>query len=239
MVTRSGNEGLESPLKERDVITHVGPHALDHSGNVRLGEDLQVGFAYFIPRLAHDGVVPLTINRAGETLHFDVPVPPQRKRVVPLLNGGYPAYFILGPMVFSTASAELASGIFADARWLPFLVGKKNPLTIRANDPPSFEGEELVIVPSPFFSHRLTKGYDSPATRIVEAVNDVRVKNLVHLIEMLRDSKDEFLEFKFAGRETETIVFRRQAMLDATEEILTDNGIRKQCSDGLEAIWKK
>lgn len=239
MIVKPGSMDASYPLKERDVITHVGPHALDHTGNVRLGDDLQVMFTYYIPKLAHDGVAPFTISRDGQSIQVDVPVAPKRKRVVPFLDGTYPPYFILGPMVFSTASAELASGIYADARLLPFLLSKKNPVTIRIHDQPAFDGEEIVIVPSQFFSHRLTKGYDSPALRVLEQVNDVPIKNLVHLIELLRDSKDEYLVFKFTGNEVETLVFRRQSMLDATEDVLTDNGIRKQCSDELQAVWKK
>ena len=40
-------------------------------------------------------------------------------------------------------------------------------MVARVNDAPAFEGEQLVVVPSPFFSHRLTKGYDSPTLRVV------------------------------------------------------------------------
>ena len=117
--------------------------------------------------------------------------------------------------------------------------GKKSPLVSRVNDRPAFPGEELVMVPSPFFSHRLTKGYDSPTLHVVAKVNDVPVKNLAHLVEILHDSKDEFLEFRFAETEVETLVFRRQEMLDATEDILTDNGIRKQYSDDLDALLEE
>ena len=219
------------------MITHVGPHALDRSGNVRLGDDLQVLFTYYVPKLSHDGVVPFTLSRGGQTMQVDVPVPSRRTRVVPYLDGTYPDYFILGPMVFTTATAELASGLLSDARLVPFLLTKKSQFVTRFNDQPIFDGEEFVLVPSPFFSHRLTKGYGSPAGNVVQEVNDV--KNLVHLVELVRDSKDEFLVFKFAGNEIETLVFRHQDLLDATEDILTDNGIRKQCSEELEVVRKK
>jgi hypothetical protein len=198
---------------------------------------LQVMFTYYVPKLAHDGVVPLTLVRGGQSMQADVPVASRRKRVIPRLDGTYPAYFILGPMVFSTASAEMVSGLFGDARYLSFLSGKKSPLATRVNDQPAFDGEELVVVPSPFFSHRLTKGYDSPALHVMSKLNDVKIKNLAHLIELVRDCKDEYLEFKFAETEVETLVFRRQDMLDATEDILSDNGIRKQYSDELGAVW--
>jgi len=239
MITKPRSEDESFPLHTRDVITHIGPHALDRSGNVRLGDDLQVMFTYYVPKLAHDGVVPLKLLRDGQPLDVDVPVLARRKRVIPYLDGAYPSYFILGPMAFETVSAELASGFYSDQRWLSFLTGKRSPLATRVNDEPSFEGEELVIVPAPFFSHRLTKGYDSPAMHVVYKLNDVKIKNLIHLVELIRDSTDDFLQFKFAENESETLVFRRQDMLDATEDILTDNGIRRQYSDDLRSVWMK
>jgi S1-C subfamily serine protease len=239
MITRIVGKESGGVIRERDVVTHIGPHALDRSGNVSLNDDLQVQFTYYIPKLAHDGVAPLTLWRDGQSVKVELPVPSRRARVVPFLDGAYPNYFVCGPMVFTTASAEMAAALSVDRRWLSFLVGYKSPLLARINDEPAIEGEELVIVPAPFFSHRLSKGYDSPALRVVEQLNGTQVKNLAHLVEMLRDGKDEFLEFKFAGTEAETLVFPRQAMIDSTEEILTDNGIRKQGSPELEAIWNK
>lgn len=239
MLAKRATDDENYPLREKDVVTHIGPHALDRSGNVRLGDDLQVLFAYYVPKLAHDGVVPLTVLRDGKSLEVSAPAPARRKKVITPLDGAYPSYFILGPMTFSVASAELAGGIYADARYLTVMTARKSPLVTRINDAPAFEGEQLVVVPSPFFSHRLTKGYDSPTLRVVSKLNDTPIKNLAHLVELVRDSKDEFLEFRFAEGESERIVFKREEMIGATEDILSDNGIRKQFSDELGPVWKK
>ncbi len=238
MITKVYGSQPAGALRERDVITRVGPHALDRSGNVRLGDDLQVMFTYYIPQLAHDGVAPFTIIRDGQEMAVEAPVTASRKRAIPPLDGGYPSYFILGPMVFSAASSEMVQGLLADRRWLTYLAGQRSPLLTRAMEPQAFEGEEIVIVPSQFFSHRLTKGYGQPVLQVVEKVNGTPVKNLVHLVELLRDNKDEFLVFKLGGDQGETLVFPRQEMVDATEEVLTDNGIRKQFSDDLQSAWK-
>lgn len=238
MVSRLLVPELAEPLEPGDVITHVGPHALDRDGKVRLGDDLQVMFDYYIPELVRDGTIRFTVLRDGKSLDIDVPVDARRQRVITNLNGDYPSYFILGPMVFSTASAELISAMSKAPRWVAYLLDRASPLLVRAEAWPAFEGEQLVIVASPFFSHRLTKGYGSPALQIVREVNGVPVKNLAHLVELVRDSDDEFLEFRFADNKTESLVFRRQEMIDSTEEILNDNGIRKQYSDELEAVWK-
>ncbi|MFZ1217754.1 MAG: hypothetical protein WAO00_00605, partial [Chthoniobacterales bacterium] len=59
-----------------------------------------------------------------------------------------------------------------------------------------------------------------------------------HLVQVLRDLKDEFVVFAF-DRKTggETMVFPRAEMRAATEEILTDNGVRSQGSPNLLSIW--
>ena len=96
------------------------------------------------------------------------------------------------------------------------------------------------MVPSQFFLASANQGVRfADSCTLWQFVNDVQVKNLAHLVELLHDSKVEYLEFRFAETEVETLVFRRQEMLDATEDILTDNGIRKQYSDDLDALWKK
>ena len=90
---------------------------------------------------------------------------------------------------------------------------------------------------SPFFPHKLAKGYDNPVSRVVSAVNGTTIKNLRHLVEVLRDSQDEFLTFEFAGK-GETLVFPRKELVAATDELLSDNGIRDQASPGLLEVWK-
>jgi hypothetical protein len=72
----------------------------------------------------------------------------------------------------------------------------------------------------------------------VKEINGIPVKNLKHLVEILRDSEEEFLRFQFVERATELMIFPRKEFLDATDEILTDNNIRKQFSDDLEEVWK-
>jgi hypothetical protein len=107
------------------------------------------------------------------------------------------------------------------------------------NDPPAFDGEQLVVVSSPLFSHRITKSYGQPMLCTVSSVNGTSVRNLAHLVELLRDASGEFVEFKFTARDSETMVFRRKEIAESTEEILTDNGIRKQLSDDVAAVWEK
>ena len=76
-----------------------------------------------------------------------------------------------------------------------------------------------------------------PRIQVVKTVNGIPVKNLDHLVEILRDAKDEFIRIECYNRFSETMVFPRAEMVAATDGILTDNGVRSQGSPDMLAIW--
>ena len=85
----------------------------------------------------------------------------------------------------------------------------------------------------------LGKGYDNPFSKVVKEINGAKVKNLRHLVELLRDTKDKYTTIDFDDRFSETVVFDHQEALSATDEILSDNGVRQRASDDLMALWNK
>jgi hypothetical protein len=164
----------------------------------------------------------------------------ERPLVLPELEGNYPSYFVYGPMVFSSATAHYLNGLAHGAygaNILTLLGAMGSPLVTRMGDRPAFPGERLVVVSSPFFPHKLSAGYSSPSSLVVKSVNHVPIKNLGHLVEVLRDCKEEFVVFEFDARRGETPVFRRAEMVKATDEILIDNDVRSQGSADTLAIW--
>ena len=104
-------------------------------------------------------------------------------------------------------------------------------------DKPAFGGERMVIVSSPFFPDKLTDGYSNPMSDVVKSVNGIPIKNLAHLVQVLRDCKGKFLTFNFDNRMGETLIFRRSDLEADTDEVLTDNGIRSQGSQDLMEVW--
>jgi len=238
VVHRVDNDNPAYPLREWDVITKIGDTGIDDQGMVHQGENLRLKFQYLIQKVARNGTVPLTVIRAGKRLQFDVPVPTQRTLLIPSLEGAYPPYFVYGPLVFSSASAEFVSGLANRGGLLQAMSYLASPLVTRRGDKPAFPGEELVVVTSPFFPHKLSTGYDNAIARTVDTVNGTRIKNLRHLVEVLRDAKSEFIKFAFIGRGGETLVFPRQEMVASTDDILTDNGVRAQASPELLAVWQ-
>ena len=224
------------PLKEWDIITRIADTSIDDEGMIKLGGNLRVDFRYLLQNVASKGKVPLTVVRAGKPMQIQLPAPTTRPMLIPSLRGEYPSYFIYGPMVFSKATLQFDA--FIGSRGESALGFMHSPLITRIGDPPDAEREELVIVSSPLFPNKLSKGYSNPSGNVVYSVNGARIRSLTHLVSVLRDLKDEFVSFEFDGEGGEGIVFPRADAVAATEDILSDNDIRAQGSPDTLKVWQ-
>ena len=156
---------------------------------------------------------------------------------MPPLLGKYPRYFIYGPMVFTQATQDVAARVAGSSSGAMYTTVLKSPLVPRLLDQPSFAGEEIVAL-THLLPHKTSKGYSPPPFCTVSRVNGTKVRNLAHLVELLRDATGEFLVVEPVGP-IEPLVFRRAEVLQAGEEIMADEGIRKQFSNDLENVWHK
>ncbi len=238
VVHRPDKSDPSYPLKEWDVLTRIGDTPIDNQGMVKIDKDLRVNFNYMIQKVAKDGKLPLTVVRAGKTLKIELPVSSEYPTLVSDLHGEYPSYFVYGPMVFSRATRQFLGAFENNANLMRVLSYVKSPLVTRAFDPPTDDLQELVIISSPFFPHKLANGYSNPAGSVVYSVNGTPVKSLKHLVALLRDLKDPFVTLEFASKGGEALVFSRPALVAATDDILTDNGVRAQGSPDMLAVWQ-
>ncbi len=239
VVHRVSSSDAAYPLKEWDVVTRIGAAPIDNQGMVKIDKDLRVGFQYLIQQVASNGKLPLTLVRAGKTMTVQVPVSSEHPTLIEDLHGNYPSYFIYGPIVFSPATWQLVSSLENNAGLMRMLGFVKSPLVTRALDEPSADLEQLVVVSSPFFPHKIANGYSNPAGSVVYSVNGTRIKSLRHLVAVLRDLKDPFVTIEFDQKGGEALVFTRQAIMAATDDILMDNGVRAQGSPDTLAVWQE
>ena len=65
------------------------------------------------------------------------------------------------------------------------------------------------------------------------------IRSLKHLVEVLRDLKDDLIVIHYDQRWGETMVLPRKAMIQETEVVLSDNGIRSQGSADMMAVWRR
>jgi S1-C subfamily serine protease len=222
------------PFQQFDILTHVGPHAVDNQGQVKVDGDLNFNLQYVVPRLVKNGKVPVTVLRDGKELKLEVPVSRGDDLVLPEMKGEYPAFFLYGPLVFSPATTNSANQYVRAANF-----DMTSPLLQRQNDKVRFPGEELVVVTAPMLRHKCVRGYTDPVGRVVEEVNGVKIKNLRHLVEVLRDSTDEFITFNFSGHRAEVLILSRKDMAAVTQEVMEENGIPRRGSAELLEVWGK
>src|ERR1700728_2481731 len=176
VVHRPDKTDASYPLKEWDVLTRIGDIPIDNQGMIKLDKDVRVSFTYQIQHLANNGKVPMTLVRAGKTLQIQLPVSSEHPTLLTDLHGSYPSYFIYGPLVFSTATWQFIANFERHANLLRALGAMKSPLVNRALDPPDADTEELVVVSSPFFPHKLANGYSSAAGSVVQSVNGTHIR---------------------------------------------------------------
>jgi S1-C subfamily serine protease len=223
------------PLKEFDILTRIGTHEIDNEGMIQAQDNLRLSFMSQVPKLVQkDGTVPVSVLRSGKMIEVALPVSREPDLLLKNYDGRYPSYFVCGPLVFSPAVSNAVSFYF---QYNPMLVGRNSPLTTRRSDRARFPGEELVVVTAPLLRTRMTKGYADPFGQVLSEVNGIKVKNLCHLVELIRSCKDEYLTFRFAEDYAETLVFRRKAMLDATGTLMSENGIPRRGSDDVLTVW--
>ncbi len=221
------------PLREGDVLTKFGTMAVDNEGMVDYEPGLRLPFEALIPRVAKEDKIPVGLIRDGKPLEVELLLTRKDTRLVKSYQGQYPPYFVHGPLVFSPVLDEVA-GYYM--RGNPGAI-MGSPLLSRSADHVDFPGEELVAVTAPFLSHRITRGYDEPFGNIVADVDGVKIKNLRHLVETLRDGQGEYLRIRFHGKMSETLVFRRAAVEEATSDLMSENGIPKRGSEDVLTVW--
>ena len=239
MVAQPYRNDPDYPLHEWDVVTKIGDIPIDSDGKVAIRYDLRLSSSYLVQKFTKNGFLPLTVYRDGRLLEIKLPVRTERELVIPYLMDKSPRFFIFGPFVFSQTTQDYLERL---GNQRPPSMGRRpSPLVTRRFDKPTFDNEELIIVASPLFPHRITQGYDDPNRAVLSEVNGVQIKNLRHLVEILRDNRDEQISFKFASSGVlthETMVFNRADLMEATAKILEENGIRYPYSPDLRAVWE-
>ncbi|NLA74368.1 MAG: serine protease [Deltaproteobacteria bacterium] len=236
MVTSPYGNGENSFLKKWDIITKIGDKKIDNDGKVITTHGMRLHFGYLIQHLQKDGNINLTILRDGKEIILDMPLLREKNSLVPELKGDYPSYYIYGPLVFAPVTNDFLR--FLQRDWLGNLLRNSSPLITRLNDIATKEQEQLIIISSRMFSHRITKGYGDPMAQVIKDINGIKIKNIRHLVEVIQDS-EEYLEINFEGNFVETMIFRKSDMEAATEDILTENGIRFQASSDLMDMVKR
>ena len=183
------------------MITKIGDHEIDNVFMTKVRDNLRLNFKYFHPDAGQgrQGPPDDRPRRQGDQV-VEVPVTVKANELIQPLKGA--TRRTSSTARWSSRPPRPNSWQAIDRGSQPVLGAIGSPLALRRGDKIAFPGEELVIVSSPMFPHRIGKGYGNPMAKVVKEINGIKIKNLKHLVETLRDSKEKYITITFDDHAT-------------------------------------
>lgn len=227
----------ETKLERWDLISEIDGIAIDDQGFGMLHDKRMRYPAIFESKAMGRDSIPLKVVRGGQIISIDAGLTTDlnERLLFPMRPDMKYEYFIHGPFVFVAADSSHAR-LTNDEDWGPNLIGRMNPLATRRHDRKAFEDEQIVILATAPFSHRIIRGHDHiDFASALDSINGVKVRNIAHARQLIRDHEGEFIELEFSDKHIDgVLVLDAKAFAEATYDVLEQNSIRRPASPGLE-----
>jgi len=203
-------------LKEFDVLLKFDGVQIADDGSVLVRQDERLSFTYFyLSKYVGDKAV-LTILREGNTMEVEVIMEPLSLLVPINLYDRLPSYYIHAGFVFVPLTRPYLRNEYGD-KWQ-----KKAPVKLVdfANyGQKEFPDQEIVIL-SQTLAAETNIGYQELQNIRVIAVNNIALRNLKHLRQLVENNKEKYLRFD--------LDFKKVVILDTSEAAQSNNKILKQ-----------
>jgi hypothetical protein len=226
-------------LKPYDVIISVDGIPVAQNGNIPFRQGERVSLTSYVQTKFIGDNLDLEVWRKDaekkeSSLHkIEVPVSPNVSLVPQHWNNKTPPYLIMAGFVFAPLSIPYLEACDA---WGDYISSSISNLLGFVRKTPQEEGEEIVILVQ-VLAHPLNLGYDQLCDIQLKTFNNVKVKSLKHLNELIEECKKEpgngenefvTLEFGHAGN---LVILKRSAIPLATRQICKQFSIRKPYFD--------
>ena len=172
------------------MLTRVGDKAIDNEGMIDFAPDLRLPVHRPDPPPRRERVGPGEADPRRQADGRRLPVTRKDERLIKPYRGQYPRYFVHGPLVFSPVIQQ-ASTTTCRAR-----PGPGHPDIKRDDDLGRSPARSWSSSP-PRSGPPDRRGYNDPFGQVVKDVDGVQVKNLRHLVELIRDGKGDYLTIRF------------------------------------------
>eukprot|EP00884_Botryococcus_braunii_P000841 jgi/Botrbrau1/10758/Bobra.180_2s0023.1 len=217
-------------LRPGDIIMRFDgvPVASDGTVPFRTGE--RIAFGYLISQKYTGEHAELLVLREGKEVVLDVtlscPTP-----LVPLhLRGADPSYLIVAGLVFTACCAPYLESEYGGDYMSDSPV---RLLDAMLHGYQEYEGQQVVIL-SQVLACDATLGYEELYNIRLKKFNDVAVKNLRHLVELVQDCKDTFMRYDLDYEQV--VVIDRESAEAATQEVLKAHSIPSAVSKDLQVL---
>jgi len=208
--TRTGvlitNVGVDEELiKVNDILLEIDDNQIADNGTI----DTKYGRVNF-NIIYHTKQVGQTVKLKVLRDKKEIVIEYVLKRITQLINrefGKEPRYILYGGFVFTPLTRNYLSSISTSYN-LSMLFYEKNK---------TIDYEEPVVTTSTIFPNEVNRGY-YPASYVIIKVNDIKIKNFKHLINVLDNIVDEFTVFEFL--EKRKVILNTKEAKDSLSNIM-------------------
>lgn len=209
-------------LSVGDILLAVEGCRVANNGNIRIEGGRRRSWAYPFTMKQIGESVSVTVLRAGKVLDLAVPVRRIKTCARDFLYERKADYFVFGGFAFSTVSYD-------------FLLKTERRFRTDVVRPQSFDGEENVVLVR-VLPDDCVEGYLGSDGVLVLSVNDVKIRNLKHLVELVENCKEQYIRFGIDDGddwESQRIV-ETEKMREATPRVMRNYQIQSDRSADLE-----
>ena len=222
-------------LREEDVMLECEGVPVADDGTITFRNEERVDFAHlFRSRFIGDDITLKVLrNKQIMTLSYKLqrfnPLVPAVHSTEVEQGGSFPSYFVVGGLVFVPLSVPFLEQAYGNS-WK-----RNSPVAVQALLPEYKEyAEQQPVVLFQILSAQINYGYRFQTVRLTK-FNDVEIKNLQHLAELVDTCETEWLEFRLDGLAGgRQIVLEKEKARREGAEILKRYAIAKDRSDDIK-----
>ena len=205
-------------IKVGDVLLSIDGYNIANDGSINFRLRDRISFEYALS-LKHDGDdIPIILLRDGKELSLNIPLTTPKVLCPSIQYDIHPSYFIYAGLIFVPLTKPYLRE-WGD-EWYDACPRK---LCDKAMYGDMTEEKQEVIVLTSILAHSVTIGYTELANSILLKVNDITIKNLNHLVEVVESIHNSSIVFQL--EDSRMIVMDVKLAKQATSDILKANRI--------------
>jgi len=220
-------------LKPNDVLLSFDGEQIANDGTISFRKHERVAFSWLVAQKFYGEPATLTVLRDGKTIelriddfHPEVPLVPVHLNTVNESHQG-PSYLIVAGLVFTTLSVPFLRSEFGEEWDCEAPVDFVHRVM---NQRAEFADEKLVVL-TQLLAHDLTVGYEDLENVLLLTVNDTKIRNLRHVMELIDACSAENL--RFGLQNNLLLILKTEAAKKATAEVLEQHTIPAAMSPDL------
>lgn len=209
-------------LRNMDVIMAVDGIPVGNDGKIPFRRGERVDLSCYISSLFEGDDARVTIWREGKEMDVSIPLLPIKHLVPSHYNNKPPPYLICSGFVFTALSVPYLE---AKGAWDNFYTDDVSYLASLVNAPLKQKGDEVVVL-AQVLAHQANLGYENFIDLHLLKYNDVEVRCLRHLQELISESTGPFMTFEFSPKDGgRLIVLEHEMSKQATADVCAEHSI--------------